>query len=81
MPRHKQFDTVPLPNGASVVCLDLVEGTEPPLWIVEVFNTPGSMGDGVTDMWEGPEGLVALNQYELDEILRRPPNITDPVKA
>lgn len=78
MPRYHQFDSVALPNGAAVVCLDLIEGTEPPVWIVEVFNTKGSMGDGITDMWEGPDGLVALNPAELAEILRRPPNLYVP---
>lgn len=75
MPRYNQFDTVALPNGASVVCLDLVEGTEPPVWIVEVFNAEGSRGDGVADMQEGPGGLVACDPEGLAEILRQPPNV------
>lgn len=78
MPRYTQFDTVPLPNGASAVCLDLVEGTEPPIWIVEIFNAEGSMGDGVTDMREGPEGLVPVDPEGLAEILRKPPNLLEP---
>lgn len=78
MPRYQQFDVVSLPNGACVVCLDLHEGSDPPAWIVEVFNNDGSMGDGVTDMQEGPDGLVALDPEGLADILRQPPNIYEP---
>ena len=55
--------------------LDLVEDTEPPVWIVEVFNAEGSMGDGVADMREGPEGLVACDPEGFAEILGLPPNV------
>lgn len=81
MSRYKQFDVVALPNGASVTLLDPWENADPPAWIVEVYNAPGSMGDGVTDMQEGPDGLIALNPVELAEILRQPPNLYVPAKA
>lgn len=81
MTRYRQFDTVSLPNGASAVCLDLIGHENPRVWIVEIFNAKGSMGDGVTEMREGPEGLVPVDPEGLAEILRQPPNLPEPATA
>jgi hypothetical protein len=48
--------------------------------LVEVFNTPESLGDGVVDMMEEGERLVPYDPAEYARVLRQPPNV-DPATA
>ena len=80
---YKQFESVDLGEGVSGVIIDAFANPTPgSSYIVEVFLVPGSMGDGLVDMVERPDGtLVLCDPQELETIKRQRPNVDEEAGA
>ncbi|WCS27777.1 hypothetical protein LOK46_13435 [Methylobacterium sp. NMS14P] len=75
MPRYAMFESVELDGGAHGAIVEIHGGANPPAYEVEVFNVPGSMGDGVVTMRENGDRLVPIDPAGLAEIFRQKPNL------